>query len=132
MTRSFFTERGASFGYNTLVSDMRALPKLRRQNIQWFSMQRTRYSNLAGRVRLAAVQREFVPVLARAAISVGVAAVFIETHDNPDVAPSDGPNMVSLDALEGLLSTLKSFDEIAKQIPLRSKLGSHLGLHLRF
>jgi len=108
------TERGASFGYNTLVSDMRALPVLARTGYPvvfdaTHSVQQP--GGLGGR---SGGQREFVPVLARAAVAVGVAAVFIETHPDPDRAPSDGPNMVPLAELEPLLATLVALDRIAK------------------
>ena len=91
------TERGVSFGYNTLVSDMRALPIMARDR-RAGDLRRDPFGAAAGRAGRPrrAAQREFVPVLARAAVAVGVAAVFIETHQDPDHAPSDGPNMVPL------------------------------------
>ncbi len=102
------TERGVSFGYNTLVSDMRALPILARST-GTHSVQQP-----GGQGTASGGEREFVPVLARAAVAVGVAGVFIETHENPDRAPSDGPNMVPLKDMEALLSRLIAFDLLAK------------------
>ena len=112
------TERGASFGYNTLVSDMRSLPVLAATGYPvvfdaTHSVQQP--GGLGGR---SGGQREFVPVLARAAVAVGVAAVFVETHRDPDNAPSDGPNMVPLAALPELLATLVEFDRVAKARPV--------------
>jgi 2-dehydro-3-deoxyphosphooctonate aldolase (KDO 8-P synthase) len=117
-TRVLVTERGASFGYNTLVSDMRALPQLAATG--WPVVFDATHSvqqpgGLGGK---SGGQREFVPVLARAAVAIGVAAVFIETHDDPDNALSDGPNMVPLDKLGQLLEDLMAFDHLAKTRPL--------------
>jgi 2-dehydro-3-deoxyphosphooctonate aldolase (KDO 8-P synthase) len=117
-TRVLVTERGASFGYNTLVSDMRALPQLAATG--WPVVFDATHSvqqpgGLGGK---SGGQREFVPVLARAAVAIGVAAVFIETHDDPDNAMSDGPNMVPLDKLGRLLEDLMAFDHLAKTRPL--------------
>jgi 2-dehydro-3-deoxyphosphooctonate aldolase (KDO 8-P synthase) len=117
--RVLVCERGASFGYNTLVSDMRALPILAKTGFPvvfdaTHSVQQP--GGLGGR---SGGQREFVPVLARAAVAAGVAGVFIETHKDPDKAPSDGPNMVPLKRLKGLLETLLAFDKIAKARPVR-------------
>jgi 2-dehydro-3-deoxyphosphooctonate aldolase (KDO 8-P synthase) len=109
------TERGVSFGYNTLVSDMRALPILRRETGAPVIFDATHsVQQPGGQGSSSGGEREFVPVLARAAIAVGVAGVFIETHQDPDRAPSDGPNMVPLRELEPLLRTLISFDKLAK------------------
>jgi 2-dehydro-3-deoxyphosphooctonate aldolase (KDO 8-P synthase) len=109
------TERGASFGYNTLVSDMRALPILARSTGAPVIFDATHsVQQPGGRGTTSGGEREFVAVLARAAVAVGVAGVFIETHENPDRAPSDGPNMVPLRELEGLLDRLMKFDRIAK------------------
>jgi 2-dehydro-3-deoxyphosphooctonate aldolase (KDO 8-P synthase) len=109
------TERGASFGYNTLVSDMRSLPIMAQQIGAPVVFDATHsVQQPGGQGTSSGGQREFVPVLARAAVAVGVAAVFIETHQDPDHAPSDGPNMVPLNQLEALLKRLKQFDEIAK------------------
>lgn len=110
------TERGASFGYNTLVSDMRALPILARTTGAPVIFDATHsVQQPGGKGTSSGGEREFVPVLARAAVAVGVAGVFIETHPDPDHAPSDGPNMVPLREFEGLLRTLMAFDEVAKK-----------------
>jgi 2-dehydro-3-deoxyphosphooctonate aldolase (KDO 8-P synthase) len=109
------TERGASFGYNTLVSDMRALPILARTTGAPIVFDATHsVQQPGGQGTVSGGEREFVPVLARAAVAVGVAGVFIETHRDPDKAPSDGPNMVPLRELEPLLRTLIAFDKLAK------------------
>jgi 2-dehydro-3-deoxyphosphooctonate aldolase (KDO 8-P synthase) len=109
------TERGVSFGYNTLVSDMRALPILRRETGAPIIFDATHsVQQPGGQGSSSGGEREFVPVLARAAIAVGVAGVFIETHQDPDRAPSDGPNMVPLREMEPLLRTLMAFDKLAK------------------
>jgi 2-dehydro-3-deoxyphosphooctonate aldolase (KDO 8-P synthase) len=109
------TERGASFGYNTLVSDMRALPILARTTGAPVVFDATHsVQQPGGQGASSGGEREFVPVLARAAVAVGVAGVFIETHEDPDRAPSDGPNMVPLKAMEPLLRRLLAFDKLAK------------------
>ncbi|MDF2813334.1 MAG: 3-deoxy-8-phosphooctulonate synthase [Microvirga sp.] len=108
------TERGASFGYNTLVSDMRSLPIMAATGAPVIFDATHSVQQPGGQGATSGGQREFVPVLARAAVSVGVAGVFIETHQDPDRAPSDGPNMVPLRELEGLLARLKAFDALAK------------------
>lgn len=109
------TERGASFGYNTLVSDMRALPILARDTGAPVIFDATHsVQQPGGKGTSSGGEREFVPVLARAAVAVGVAGVFIETHQDPDKAPSDGPNMVPLKELEPLLRRLVEFDRLAK------------------
>jgi 2-dehydro-3-deoxyphosphooctonate aldolase (KDO 8-P synthase) len=109
------TERGASFGYNTLVSDMRALPILARTTGAPVIFDATHsVQQPGGKGNSSGGEREFVPVLARAAVAVGVAGVFIETHPDPDHAPSDGPNMVPLAEFEGLVRTLMAFDKLAK------------------
>jgi 2-dehydro-3-deoxyphosphooctonate aldolase (KDO 8-P synthase) len=109
------TERGASFGYNTLVSDMRALPILARDTGAPVIFDATHsVQQPGGQGTSSGGEREFVPVLARAAVAVGVAGVFIETHPDPDQAPSDGPNMVPLREFEGLLRRLMAFDALAK------------------
>ena len=111
------TERGASFGYNTLVSDMRALPVLAQTGAPVIFDATHSVQQPGGQGASSGGQREFVPVLARAAVAVGVAGVFIETHQDPDRAPSDGPNMVPLNGLEGLLRRLMAFDRLAKDGP---------------
>jgi 2-dehydro-3-deoxyphosphooctonate aldolase (KDO 8-P synthase) len=109
------TERGASFGYNTLVSDMRALPILARTTGAPVIFDATHsVQQPGGKGASSGGEREFVPVLARAAVAVGVAGVFIETHPDPDNAPSDGPNMIALSDLESLLRKLIAFDALAK------------------
>src|SRR5215212_3767916 len=109
------TERGASFGYNTLVSDMRALPILARTTGAPVIFDATHsVQQPGGKGTSSGGEREFVPVLARAAVAVGVAGVFIETHHDPDNAPSDGPNMISIKEMERLLRTLMGFDALAK------------------
>ena len=111
------TERGVSFGYNTLVSDMRALPILKRTTLAPVIFDATHsVQQPGGQGTTSGGEREFVPVLARAAVAVGVAGVFIETHPDPDHAPSDGPNMVPLREFEGLVRTLMAFDRLAKNL----------------
>ncbi len=109
------TERGASFGYNTLVSDMRSLPIMARSGAPVVFDATHSVQQPGGLGGTSGGQREFVPTLARAAVAVGVAGLFIETHQDPDAAPSDGPNMVPLSELEALLRTLVALDGIAKQ-----------------
>ena len=108
-------ERGVSFGYNTLVSDMRALPQLAEEGYPVVFDATHSVQQPGGQGTASGGQREFVPVLARAAVAIGIAAVFIETHQDPDSAPSDGPNMVPLDQLEELLKKLMAFDRVAKE-----------------
>jgi 2-dehydro-3-deoxyphosphooctonate aldolase (KDO 8-P synthase) len=108
------TERGASFGYNTLVSDMRALPILARTGAPVIFDATHSVQQPGGQGTSSGGEREFVPVLARAAVAVGVAGVFIETHQDPDRAPSDGPNMMPLKEMERLLRRLVEFDRLAK------------------
>jgi 2-dehydro-3-deoxyphosphooctonate aldolase (KDO 8-P synthase) len=111
-------ERGVSFGYNTLVSDMRSLPIMARTGYPVVFDATHSVQQPGGQGGTSGGQREFVPVLARAAISIGVAAVFMETHQDPDKAPSDGPNMVYLKDLPGILEALVQFDRLAKANPL--------------
>lgn len=108
------TERGTSFGYNTLVTDFRGLPTMASDGTPVIFDATHSVQQPGGRGGSSGGQREFVPVLARAAVAVGVAGVFIETHDDPDNAPSDGPNMVPLSELEDLLSNLKALDAVVK------------------
>ena len=108
------TERGVSFGYNTLVSDMRALPVLRDTGAPVVFDATHSVQQPGGQGTSSGGQREYVPVLARAAVAVGVAGVFIETHQDPDKAPSDGPNMIPLKQLEALIAMLQEFDLLAK------------------
>jgi 2-dehydro-3-deoxyphosphooctonate aldolase (KDO 8-P synthase) len=112
--RLLLTERGASFGYNTLVSDMRALPILAQTGFPVVFDATHSVQQPGGQGAVSGGQREFVPHLARAAVAVGVAAVFMETHQDPDNAPSDGPNMVPLDQMPALLRKLVEIDRIAK------------------
>lgn len=108
------TERGASFGYNTLVSDMRSLPILAETGHPVVFDATHSVQQPGGQGETSGGERKFVPVLARAAIAIGVAAVFMETHPDPDSAPSDGPNMVPLAEMEALLGRLMEFDRLAK------------------
>jgi 2-dehydro-3-deoxyphosphooctonate aldolase (KDO 8-P synthase) len=108
-------ERGASFGYNTLVTDFRSLPIMARTGYPVVFDATHSVQQPGGQGTTSGGQREFAPVLARAAVAVGVAAVFIETHPDPDRAPSDGPNMIALRAMPALVARLKEFDELAKR-----------------
>jgi 2-dehydro-3-deoxyphosphooctonate aldolase (KDO 8-P synthase) len=108
------TERGVSFGYNTLVSDMRALPQLAATGAPVIFDATHSVQQPGGQGASSGGERQFVPVLARAAVAVGVAGVFIETHQDPDKAPSDGPNMIPLKDLKPLLERLIQFDALAK------------------
>jgi len=113
-------ERGASFGYNTLISDMRALPIMAAQTGCPVVFDATHsVQQPGGQGASSGGQREFAPVLARAAIAIGVAGVFIETHEDPDSAPSDGPNMIYLKDMSAILETLVALDRIAKAHPVR-------------
>ena len=107
-------ERGTSFGYNTLISDFRALPIMARIGYPVVFDATHSVQQPGGQGTSSGGQREFAPVLARAALAVGVAAVFIETHPDPDRAPSDGPNMIPLSGMPALLARLKAFDRLAK------------------
>lgn len=112
------TERGVSFGYNTLVTDMRAIPQMAGTGYPVVFDATHSVQQPGGQGTRSGGQREYVPVLARAAISLGIAAVFIETHQNPDAAPSDGPNMVALKNMPALLDDLMAFDQLAKSRPI--------------
>ena len=109
------TERGASFGYNTLVSDMRALPIMSKFGFPIIFDATHSVQQPGGMGEKSGGQREFVPHLARAAIAVGVAAIFIETHEDPNNAPSDGPNMVPLNEIKSLLKKLTEIDNLIKK-----------------
>jgi 2-dehydro-3-deoxyphosphooctonate aldolase (KDO 8-P synthase) len=111
-------ERGASFGYNTLVSDMRSLPILAKTGCPVVFDATHSVQQPGGQGSSSGGQREFAPVLARAAVAVGVAAVFMETHQDPDNAPSDGPNMIPLDQLPEIVETLLELDRLAKAKPV--------------
>ena len=113
------TERGASFGYNTLVTDMRALPIMARSGYPVIMDATHSVQQPGGQGGSSGGQREFAPVMARAAVALGVAGVFIETHEDPDNAPSDGPNMIPLDQMRALIDSLMRFDALAKSDPLR-------------
>lgn len=113
------TERGTSFGYNTLVADMRALPQMAQTGYPVVMDATHSVQQPGGKGGSSGGQREFAPVMARAAVAIGVAAVFIETHENPDASPSDGPNMIYLDQMPDLIDTLMQFDALAKANPLR-------------
>ena len=117
--RILLTERGVSFGYNTLVADMRSLPEMARTGYPVVMDATHAVAQPGGLGASSGGQREFAPVLARAAVSLGIAAVFLETHEDPDNAPSDGPNMIPLDQMGGLVETLMAFDRLAKANPIR-------------
>ena len=112
-------ERGASFGYNTLVTDMRSLPILAGTGQPVVFDATHSVQQPGGEGETSGGQREFAPILARAAVSVGVAAVFMETHQAPDNAPSDGPNMVPLSEIKDIIEMLMEFDRLAKARPLK-------------
>lgn len=116
--RILLCERGVSFGYNTLVADMRALPIMARTGYPVVMDATHSVQQPGGQGDSSGGQREFAPVMARAAVAVGVAAVFIETHEDPDHAPSDGPNMVPLARMPALIGELVAFDRLAKASPL--------------
>ncbi len=113
-TNVLATERGVSFGYNTLVSDMRALPEMAKTGAPVIFDATHSVQQPGGQGGSSGGQREYVPVLARAAVAVGVAGVFIETHEAPERAPSDGPNMVPLAEMPALIERLMAFDRLAK------------------
>jgi len=116
--RILLTERGVSFGYNTLVADMRSLPIMARTG--WPVVMDATHSvqQPGGQGGSSGGQREFAPVMARAAVAIGVAGVFIETHQDPDNAPSDGPNMIHLERMPALIASLMRFDALAKLDPV--------------
>ncbi len=117
--RIMLTERGTSFGYNTLVADMRGLPTMAKTGYPVVMDATHSVQQPGGQGGSSGGQREFAPVMARAAVSLGIAAVFIETHEAPDTAPSDGPNMIPLDQMGALVKSLMGFDALAKADPLR-------------
>ena len=118
-SRVFVTERGASFGYNTLVTDMRSLPIMANDTGCPVVLDATHaVQQPGGQGTSSGGDRRFAPVLARAAVAVGVAGVFMETHQDPDTAPSDGPNMIRLNDLSGIIETLLELDRIAKAKPI--------------
>lgn len=115
-TNVMLTERGASFGYNTLVSDMRSLPIMAENGYPVVFDATHSVQQPGGQGETTGGERKYVPVLARAAVAVGVAMVFLETHQDPDNAPSDGPNMVQIGEMEKLLENLQAFDRLAKNL----------------
>ncbi|QIE57057.1 3-deoxy-8-phosphooctulonate synthase [Pikeienuella piscinae] len=117
--RIMLCERGASFGYNTLVTDMRALPEMAKTGWPVIFDATHSVQQPGGQGGSSGGQREFAPVLARAAVSVGVDGVFIETHEEPGRAPSDGPNMIPLDEMPALLAMLGAFHALAREHPVR-------------
>jgi len=117
--RILLTERGTSFGYNTLVADMRGLPQMAASGYPVVMDATHSVQQPGGKGGSSGGQREFAPVMARAAVSLGIAAVFIETHEDPDNAPSDGPNMIPLQDMERLIESLAQFDRLAKADPIR-------------
>ncbi|WP_297614135.1 3-deoxy-8-phosphooctulonate synthase [uncultured Roseicyclus sp.] len=117
--RILLTERGASFGYNTLVTDMRALPEMMKTGYPVIMDATHSVQQPGGQGGSSGGQREFAPVMARAAVSLGIAGVFIETHQDPDRAPSDGPNMIPLAQMPALVASLMNFDHLAKADPIR-------------
>jgi len=112
------TERGTTFGYNTLVADMRSLPQMAQTGYPVVMDATHSVAQPGGKGGSSGGQREFAPVMARAAAAIGVAAIFMETHEDPDRAPSDGPNMIYLDQMPGLIKLLMEFDALAKTHPL--------------
>ncbi len=118
-TNIMVCERGASFGYNTLVSDMRSLPIMAKTGCPVVFDATHSVQQPGGQGASSGGQREFAPVLARAAVAVGVAMVFMETHQDPDKAPSDGPNMIPLDQLPEIVETLIELDHLSKSKPVK-------------
>ena len=117
--RILLTERGSSFGYNALVTDMRSLPILAQSGYPVVMDATHAVQQPGGLGGASGGQREFAPVLARAAVSLGIAAVFLEAHEDPDNAPSDGPNMIPLLKIPGMVASLAAFDRLAKSEPVR-------------
>ena len=117
--RIILTERGTSFGYNTLVADMRALPEMMKTGYPVVMDATHSVQQPGGQGGSSGGQREFAPVMARAAVSLGIAGVFIETHEDPNRAPSDGPNMIPLAQMPALVAGLMAFDRLAKADPIR-------------
>lgn len=119
-TRILLTERGVSFGYNTLVADIRSIPIMARTGYPVVMDATHSVQQPGGQGSSSGGQREFAPVMARAAVSLGIGAVFIETHEEPDRAPSDGPNMIPLHQMDALVASLMAFDRLAKADPVRA------------
>lgn len=116
--RILLTERGTSFGYNTLVADMRSLPQMAQTGYPVVMDATHSVQQPGGKGGSSGGQREFAPVMARAAVAIGVAAVFLETHQDPDSSPSDGPNMMYLDQMPKLIEMLMQLDTLAKTNPI--------------
>ncbi|MGV6838585.1 MAG: 3-deoxy-8-phosphooctulonate synthase [Planktomarina sp.] len=117
-TNILLTERGASFGYNTLVADMRSLPEMAKTGYPVVMDATHAVAQPGGLGGSSGGQREFAPVLARSAVALGIAAVFLETHEDPNNAPSDGPNMIKLSQMHDLITTLMALDKVAKANPI--------------
>jgi 2-dehydro-3-deoxyphosphooctonate aldolase (KDO 8-P synthase) len=117
--RIMLTERGVSFGYNALVADMRSLPEMMKTGYPVVMDATHAVAQPGGLGGSSGGQREFAPVLARAAVAQGIGAVFLETHEDPDNAPSDGPNMIALSDMDAVMKTLMAIDTIAKADPIR-------------
>ncbi|MEM8980848.1 MAG: 3-deoxy-8-phosphooctulonate synthase [Pseudomonadota bacterium] len=118
-TKILLTERGSSFGYNTLMADMRALPTMMQTGYPVVMDATHSVQQPGGKGGSSGGQREFAPLMARCATSIGISAVFIETHETPDTAPSDGPNMIPLKQMDALVESLMDFDALAKAQPFR-------------
>jgi len=118
-TNLMLTERGVSFGYNALVADMRSLPEMMKTGYPVVMDATHAVAQPGGLGGSSGGQREFAPALARSAVALGIAAVFLETHQDPDNAPSDGPNMIRLDDMDGVIKTLMAIDKVAKEDPVR-------------
>lgn len=116
-TRIMLCDRGTSFGYNTLISDFRGLPVMARTGYPVIFDATHSVQQPGGQGTTSGGQREFAPVLARAAVAVGVSGLFIETHEAPDAAPSDGPNMIPVDRMEALIGQLRALDDLTKSQP---------------
>ena len=118
-TNLMLTERGVSFGYNALVADMRSLPEMMKTGYPVVMDATHAVAQPGGLGGSSGGQREFAPALARSAVALGIGAVFLETHQDPDNAPSDGPNMIRLDDMDGVIKTLMAIDKVAKEDPVR-------------
>ncbi len=118
-TRLLLTERGVSFGYNALVADMRSLPEMAKTGYPVIMDATHAVAQPGGLGGSSGGQREFAPVIARSAVALGIGGVFLETHQDPDNAPSDGPNMIRLDDMAGVIATLMALDSVAKANPIR-------------
>lgn len=117
--RLLLTERGVSFGYNALVADMRSLPEMAKTGYPVIMDATHAVAQPGGLGGSSGGQREFAPVIARAAVALGIGGVFLETHEDPDNAPSDGPNMIRLEDMAGVIGTLMALDVVAKANPIR-------------